>query len=265
MSLGIVVTTEEGIVLAAESLGTLISRETQQLSADCSKCGTKVKPNMACPSCGEVIGPVPDLTRTTPSTHTYHCQKLFQLNKYTGLIIVGNPHIGRKKVQHIVNEYKIWQEKNGRSNGYAEETVDAWKEFCESNDVYDGHNGDTQLVFSGIKDSDSPAAFIQSIILHNENVNYSSVSSSGIMVAGVHEILDKMFGEGNIRNYPVKDFPLQDAVEFAEFLLQTQIGVDKYTNRIPRLGGHIDIAIVHPSAGFKWVQVKELHSLIYEE
>jgi 20S proteasome alpha/beta subunit len=58
---------------------------------------------------------------------------------------------------------------------------------------------------------------------------------------------------------------LQDAVDFAIFLLRTTIDLQRFSDGIkldpgdiPGTGGPIDIAIIRPNEGFTWVQKKEL-------
>ncbi len=265
MSLGIVILTEEGVVLAAESLGTLLSQEQTDIQSQCKKCGEKGKPNISCPKCGEVLGPAPTISRQFPATHTHHCQKLFRINTHAGFIVVGNPSLGTMKAQHAVYAFINWLKANEHFEDYAEQMVAHWQTFCGEAQVLEKHSGHTELVIAGIKSGAEAVAFSQTLVIQKGKIKVGTVSCSGVVACGVHEILDKMFGDGGIRQYPVKEFPLQDAVEFAEFLVQTQIGVDKYTARMPRLGGEIDIAVVHPNHGFVWVRQKELQRIIEKE
>ena len=257
MSLGIAVLTEEGVVVAAESLGTLLSQEKAAISSKC-KCGQEGKPNLACAKCGQVIGPAPDILRQYPATFTFHCQKLFRINRNSALLIVGNPTLGDMKAQHVIFAFVNWLREKVLDNDYAEQMVVHWQTFCSETNTLGTHKGKTELVLAGIKAKGSPAPFAQQISIADGKVQAAPSISSGIIAIGVHEILDKMFGGDGIRQYPIKDFPLQDAVEFTDFLMQMQIGVDKYTARLPRVGGEIDIAVIHPNHGFAWVRQKDL-------
>jgi len=262
MSLGIIILTEEGVVLAAESLGTLILHEQTEIKSKCPKCGHEEVPNMVCSKCSQVLGAVPSLSREVPATHTFYCQKLFRINNHAGLIVVGNPTIGEMKAQHCVYAFMNWMKENGKFEDFAEQMVTSWQDFCTQIGLAAKHRGRTELIFAGIKANDSLSPFAQTLVHTKDKIDAGPVSSYGIVAVGVHEILDKMFGGGGIREYPVKEFPLQDAVEFAEFLMKTQIGYDKYTSRIARVGGDIDIAIVHPNQGFAWVRQKDLQKII---
>ena len=77
MSLAIGITTEDGIVLAAESLGTLMGISFQQLNIKC-KCGYEGPVNLTCPKCNSGFGQMPGIPNEIPTSHTHYCQKLFK-------------------------------------------------------------------------------------------------------------------------------------------------------------------------------------------
>jgi hypothetical protein len=51
---------------------------------------------------------------------------------------------------------------------------------------------------------------------------------------------------------------LQDAVDLAEFYIQTTAGFQRFSNMIPNVGGDVDIALITRYSGFKWIKCKEL-------
>lgn len=55
--------------------------------------------------------------------------------------------------------------------------------------------------------------------------------------------------------------PLQDAIEFATFLIEVQIQMERFVPGNPVCGGPIDIAIVHglPKNSVKWFPGKQIH------
>lgn len=52
--------------------------------------------------------------------------------------------------------------------------------------------------------------------------------------------------------------PLQDAVDYAEYLVSVAIGRFRFVVGAPVVGGEIDVAVVTPD-GFTWVRKKSLH------
>lgn len=261
MSLGITIMVEEGLVIAAESLGTLLKEEVKTITGNC-KCGHKGVPAMACPKCKAALGPLPPVLQKIPTSHTHYCQKLFKINDLAGMILVGSPYFDGKKIQQCVYGFIEWLAENKKHKDDVEDMVKNWNRYVDATNLLKGKKDRSEIMFAGLKLKGGIIPFSQTVVFDKTSISVLSPSSYGIAVIGVHEILDKMFEGGGIHQYAVKDFPLQDAVEFAEFLMQTQIGVDKYTNRFPRVGGDIDIAVIHPVYGFKWVKQKSLQKLL---
>ena len=56
----------------------------------------------------------------------------------------------------------------------------------------------------------------------------------------------------------LQQFTLQDAIEFAEFVISATINSMKFQKRPKTVGGPIDILIIKPENAF-WLQRKELH------
>ncbi len=56
--------------------------------------------------------------------------------------------------------------------------------------------------------------------------------------------------------------PLQDAVDFAAFVLRTTIGYKEfeiYRKGVPTCGGSLQVAAITPEGGYHWVQESQLH------
>lgn len=53
-------------------------------------------------------------------------------------------------------------------------------------------------------------------------------------------------------------FSLQDAVDYAEFLVATTASAQRFAPMIPTVGGEVDVALVTSYAGFQWIQAKAL-------
>jgi hypothetical protein len=55
--------------------------------------------------------------------------------------------------------------------------------------------------------------------------------------------------------------PIQDAIDLAEYLVQTAIGFSRFRAGSPTVGGPIEIAAITKHDGFKWIR----HKQYYEE
>lgn len=259
MSLAIGITTEDGIVLAAESLGTLTGISVQQLNVKC-KCGYEGPANLTCPKCNNGLGQMPGISNEIPTSHTHYCQKLFKINNHIGLTIVGNPKLHNIIIQQWLMKFRVFLQSNNKEDKDISVISKEFINFFNQMNSSSKNNGKTEIDMYGYDANLVPCH--SKMVINSNKITETSSNGYGIVAAGVHEILDLMFGNGGIKNYQINDFPLQDAVEFAHFLMQTQIGVDKYSNRIPRVGGDIDIAVIHPDLGFKWIQQKDLQRIL---
>jgi hypothetical protein len=59
-----------------------------------------------------------------------------------------------------------------------------------------------------------------------------------------------------------RNFSLQDAIEYAEFLIRTTSTYQRFANMVPSVGGDIDIALITPYKKFTWIQCKELTKIL---
>ncbi|MBI1954782.1 MAG: hypothetical protein HYS38_00140 [Acidobacteria bacterium] len=62
----------------------------------------------------------------------------------------------------------------------------------------------------------------------------------------------------------LQTFSLQDAVEYAQFLIRFVADYQRFSNMIPTVGGEIDVALVTDYAGLKWIKRKEIDKLLDE-
>ncbi|MGD0205019.1 MAG: hypothetical protein ABSB57_01015, partial [Dehalococcoidia bacterium] len=53
--------------------------------------------------------------------------------------------------------------------------------------------------------------------------------------------------------------PIQDAINFAEYILRTTIGAAEFEPGPPSCGGPLQVALIRPDTGFQWVALPELH------
>ncbi len=63
--------------------------------------------------------------------------------------------------------------------------------------------------------------------------------------------------------YPL--FSLQDAIDYAEFLIRTTIDHQRFSQTMPQVGGDIDIALVTLFEGFQWIRQKPLGKVLEDK
>lgn len=94
------------------------------------------------------------------------------------------------------------------------------------------------------------------------------------LVFGISNALPQIIKDGNYMDISMLDkfmndvrqkqqipfvipaMPIQDAIDFAEFMVHTTINFTKFNNGAPTVGGPIEIAAITKHEGFKWVKRK---------
>jgi len=86
----------------------------------------------------------------------------------------------------------------------------------------------------------------------------------GCMLAGVEDVVQLLWQKNtNIANYPA--FSLQDAVDYAKFLIRTTADFQRFLGKFPTVGGDIDVALITNQAGFRWLEQKKLYRMLERE
>ena len=88
-----------------------------------------------------------------------------------------------------------------------------------------------------------------------------TISGSIEVVQAIQELYEKH--PESQPPYPV--FSLQDAIDYADFLIRTTINHQRFSQTIPTVGGDIDIALVTPFDGFQWIRQKCLGKILEGE
>lgn len=107
-----------------------------------------------------------------------------------------------------------------------------------------------------------------------QEIEVSDTSVSGAAWDGVRDVASRLFTSLYIKkttadgkadytkhseySLALQQFTLQDAIEFAEFVISATINSMKFQKRPKTVGGPIDILVIKPENAF-WLQRKELH------
>ena len=55
---------------------------------------------------------------------------------------------------------------------------------------------------------------------------------------------------------------VQDAIDYAEFAINSTAAYQRFSMMIPTVGGDVDVALVTAYTGFKWIKYKELTKIL---
>lgn len=267
----------DGIVIAGDSLSTTQNQV---------KVASEVE--ATCPDCGKQHTIEPELEANFPASTFSFAQKVFPFMDWFGVGAVGQGQIAGKtvhfaikelekrlreqgtKVKNIDNAADIigdWVKKLIRiqvediQDGSLEEVPDDWSPITlqvvgYDNTSYEFEEGNSAEEVS--KDDFAGGKIIELQI--GKRVNKIE-HPKGCSVSGQHRVVDAIWELYN--KYP-KDqaayevFSLQDAIDYAEFLIGTTKSYQRFSHSFAGVGGKIDIGLVTPFQEFRWIKRKKL-------
>ncbi len=251
----------DGIVIAADSLSTLMAGGQFETTFD-----------VTCPSCNHQheiqskspIFPLPGATFS-------YAQKVFPFLGKFGIGIFGAGLIANKSVYFIMRllQQKLESISSEGVTAIAQNIGDKIQNLCEQQlkreniDIDVLPDNQAVLGFQIVGYDDIEPKTVE--ILVGKNMKYQVMDQLGCTVSGSREVVQAIWElyERNPESqppYPV--FSLQDAIDYAEFLIRTTIAHQRFAQTIPNVGGDIDIALVTPFDGFQWIRQKSLGKIL---
>ena len=268
MTLTVVVLVPDGIVLASESLATLSSN----LNIFCPKCkkqihiGTIKCPNPECDN---------QIHTSLPASHSVYANKLFQLkDRNIGIITAGSGFVtGRTTESHIGEFESIKLAERDTVEDIASKLGDYFLEQAKGalkKKEFDNSAKDTQFikfVVAGydevdIKKGDVKIGKAFSVDV-GKTIKIEKIHEKGYSshIQGDARVVMKLMKKDPaipIAEVPFNLLPLQDAIEYARFLIRTTIDYHRFAVMIPTCGGEIEVVAITPQKGFEWINKKEL-------
>ena len=91
-----------------------------------------------------------------------------------------------------------------------------------------------------------------------KKAEFEEVKFVGCYVSGDTSVVSLLWSSGvAAANYGA--FSLQDAIDYAKFLIRTTADFQRFSGNMPTVGGEIDIALLTNHRGFQWIAQKELY------
>lgn len=257
----------DGIVIAGDSLATMMGNMQ-----------AKVQLDVVCPECKHQHRVDAEIgLGNLPSTTFSYAQKVFPFLKEYGVGVFGSGQLAGKTIFFAMREYEneLVKEKNQFPEGVSnvanaignylhdllkkqvekdgkklEEMDEKWHPMGFQVVGYDGQDPKTIEVNLG-----------------KENT-INIYEKSGVTVSGASTMVGMLFDryKKNPQEQPIYEiFSLQDAIQYAEFLISTTASQQQFSRSIPKVGGQIDVALVTPFDNFQWIKRKKLSSKIGDE
>lgn len=244
----------DGLVLAADSLSTITARlgVAADITTECPECKKEIKlPELK----------MPPLQFPT-STFSY-AQKLFPFHQKFGVASRGMAFLNQRSIYYHVQ----YLEKKHKEKSIDKVTIAA-QIF---RDYFDLQIKKQIKVIKTVPDNFYPLGFHvvgydgdigkTMVVDIGKNSKVEEFTNIGCTISGDRDVVTSLWklGEKNPQqraNYG--SFSLQDAIDYAEFLIQTTASYQRFANMIPTVGGDIDIALITPYKEFTWIKRKNL-------
>lgn len=266
MTLVVSLRVPDGVVLAADSLQTTkgtYKPNLRNIKGKDSKTGEEINlDNLELPQI------------TLPTSTSSYAQKLFPFNQKFGVAAFGTNIINKRTIYNHIKTLEVNLEKDIYSVKDAAERI---KEYFDQQLIED-------LSLSNKTKNDLPK---DRIILGFQVVGYESkkditgqtlevlikkeseikpIGDIGSTVSGDTNVASKLWEIGDETDQKTNygSFSLKDAIDYAEFLINTTSSFQRFANMIPTVGGAVDIALITNHSNFKWIKYKEITKILEE-
>ena len=253
----------DGIVLAGDSLSTLMGQG--QLEATIG---------VTCPRCNHEheIQESSSIFSVTGATFSY-AQKVFPFCEKFGVGTFGAGLITNKSVYFAMRLFEERLQENKKSfTGVTEVAREIGEEIHNllteqlkrENTSVDALPEDQVVLGFQVVGYDGTEPKTVEVYV-GKNVHHRVVEDLGCTVSGSQEIVQAIWGLYRMHPHsqpPYPVFSLQDAIDYAEFLICTTIAHQRFAQMPPTVGGDIDVALVTPFHGFRWIRQKPLGKIL---
>jgi len=261
MSLTVSVLVPDGIVLAADSLQSTSTQLVgeQELNITCPKCQEEIKTKMP-------IGPI-----RMPAGGSPFAQKLFNIKtRNIGILAYGSGFIRGRTIESHIREFERLRI-GGKET--VEQVVDLLYEYfiteLRKDKAFEKLPEDASLIGFQIAGYDKEDITIGKLFVLDiaKKKRKRAVHPQGYSATwgGDGRVIQKLWAPspgGPIPTPNYQSLTLQDAIDYAAYLIETTILYQRFAQMIPVVGGHIDIAVITHYGGFKWIKRKELPDIL---
>jgi len=256
MSLVVSLRIPDGIVIAADSLATTQMQffGKTNIPATCPECRKDIE-----------LRDVQMPPVNTPASTFSYAQKLFSFHERFGIGSYGMGIINARTIYYHVKllEKKLREDgsKVDRVSDAAESVRDYFQsQLREQMPDLDGAPDDFYplgLQVVGYNDDEAKTMQVQI----GKEPKIEPQTGLGCTVGGDLLVVNKLWTiekEFPQRAVNYGAFSLQDAIDYATFLIDTTADSQRFTSLIPTVGGEVDIALITSLKPFTWIRCKEL-------
>jgi hypothetical protein len=267
MTLNVSLRVPDGIVIASDSLSTINQpiSQTHTVKAKCDSCGSPIE-----------IKDVPVPSVSVPASSWPYTQKVYPFLGRFGLAIFGSNFVNNRSMySHITSmtgrlaeregeELQIDQVVDEITQYFRAQLLTEWQKTSINVDL----QPDTWFPFGfhvvgHAKNADNEPVAETRIVHVGKSPKVEQHQGLGCSVSGDPSVVQKIWQGGPVPLYNA--FSLQDAIDYAKFLIRTTSDYQRFSGKLPTVGGEIDIALVTSYRGFQWISQKPLYNMLEKE
>lgn len=264
MTLNVTLQVPDGIVIASDSLATLTESIIKKVSVDST-----------CPKCQQNIQlkdvQVPPFV--VPSSAFPYAQKLFSINGRVGLATYGTGQLNNRSIYSHVVDLSAKLPKPNANDDYVESVKTAVIDYfnkqiqieCQKTGFNLALQPDDWFPFgfqlAGFhRDANGEPAGKVFWIRMGKKSDAQQVTGTAFCT-GDPSVVNLLWPGGNL-TANVAAFSLQDAIDYAKFLIRTTADYQRFSGKWQTVGGEIDIGLITTRNGFQWIAQKQLYQML---
>ena len=189
--------------------------------------------------------------------------KTFKCNSRIALSTCGTASINDMPIAGYIEDFitsKVTE--NSKVEEVSEELLAFFSKYSPKPNV--------NFIVAGYNESDNKQHICR-VFVGDGTITNESTNTPGALWDGETDILKRLVKDVAIKtsagtyadlkfyNIGFNFFTLQDAIDFAQYAVDSTIKTMYFQNRVKTVGGPIDILVIKPNGAF-WVQRKELHA-----
>ncbi len=260
MTLIVSLRTSDGIVIAGDSMSTMRAQRV-----------VRGKIKMECPQCGHVHEEDKSMgSIDIPTTTLSYAQKIFPFMDNYGVGSYGMGQLSGKTMYFAMRELEQNLLSKGKKSVHSlTEMAQLIGEHAQSllreqtPDLEQVPEDKYALGFQIVGyEKETPTTLIMQI---GKKVFRKEEAELGCTWTGDGRVVNAIWGLYSKQKTDSPDYramSLQDAIEYADFLIRTTSDHQKFSRTLATVGGDIDVALVTPFDGFKWIRRKSLSEII---
>jgi len=261
MSLVVSLVVPDGIILAADSMASAKTSLVPQIEG-----------NLICKNCGEKIPPPKIIIPPVPAkSGSLTAQKIFKFKTRFGVGFWGDAFINGQTICQQINWLECQCNNNVSSVDEATEIIaghfsnEVRKQLGELAQI-PKNNPPLGFMVVGYQSAEASVGRIYYVTIGQET-HKQCWDGPQCRAGGAGEVAMRLVKKD--QEYPLgkpnyTTFTLQDAIDYADFIIRTTSDFQRFATMIPTVGGEADIALITTRTGFKWIRCKPLTKIIEE-